>query len=146
MKKEVVLAIALGFGLGLIITFGIWTANKSLKKIKEQKTEVSTQVLPTPEISNAPKPEEFSLTLDTPENESISNKDTIVVTGKTSPAATVVIVFEDDEIITTANESGSFSQEIDLIGVYNTIVITAFDKDGNAASDSRVVTYTTAKI
>ena len=150
MKKEVLLAIFLGFGLGLIITFGIWTANKSLQQLKNRNT--NTMVSPSPDANITPEPTRaqqdapLQLTVTSPEDESLSNQDSVTVTGKASAKANIIIVYEDGEKIIQADDSGNISQEIDLVGGYNTIVITTFDNDGNESTETRVVTYTTAKI
>jgi hypothetical protein len=137
MKKEVLLAIGVGFGLGLVITFGIWTANKSLKQAKIQATPLPS---PTPAIVNE-LPTINKLTIDSPEDESISNASSITVSGTTTPKAVVSIVYEEDETIVEADDKGAFSTKIDLIGGYNTIIIS--DQEN---TETRVVTYTTTKI
>lgn len=144
MKKEVLLAIGVGFGLGLVITFGIWTANKSLKQAK---------IMPTPSPISTPIPNvadkvtNNQLTITSPEDESISNVATITVSGTTSPKAVVSIVFEEDEVIVEADDKGAFSSKIDLIGGYNTIIVTSTDPvTGTETTETRIVTYTTTKI
>lgn len=143
MKKEVLLAIGVGFGLGLVITFGIWTANKSLKQAKVQVTPAPT---PTPVVVNEP-PATNQLTITSPEDESISAVSTITVSGTTTPKAIVSIVYEEEEIIVEADEKGAFSAKIELIGGYNTIMITSTDPvTETETSETRVVTYSTTKI
>lgn len=137
MKKEVLLAIGVGFGLGLVITFGIWTANKSLKQAK---------VVPTPTPSASPvvvvdQPVINSLIITAPEDESISAVATITVSGTTTPKAIVSIIYEEDETIVEADDKGAFSAKIDLIGGYNTIIIS--DQEN---TETRIVTYSTTKI
>lgn len=150
MKKEVILAIILGFGLGLIITFGIWTANKSLQQLKNRNAE--TMVSPAPDTKITPEPTRaqqgapLQLAVTSPEDESISNQDSVTVAGKASPKANIAITYEGGEKLIQADDAGNFSQEIDLIGGYNTIMTTTFDTDGNESTETRVVTYTTAKI
>ena len=149
MKKEVIIAIAVGFGLGLVITFGIWTAQKSLKKIN------SPVLLPTPSpVSQAVSPSptttaiaNSSLTITSPEDESLVNTGTINIVGKATPKAVVAVTFEDGQNIVTADDSGNFSLGVDLIGGYNTIVITALDPaTGTESSQTLLVTYSTAKL
>lgn len=144
MKKEVLLAIAVGFGLGLVITFGIWTANKSLKQAKVTPSPAATvgTSVPTPTPASTSQ-----LTVTSPEDESISNVATITVSGTTSPKAVVSIVFEEDEIIVEADDKGAFSSKVDLIGGYNTIIVTSTDPiTGTETTETRIVTYTTTKI
>lgn len=147
MKKEVLVAIGVGFGLGLVITFGIWTANKSLKQLGAPK--VAASPLPVKTVpSPTPVTETTSdLTITSPENEALVNKSTLTVTGKFLPIFPVTITYEDDETIVETDASGSFSADIVLIGGYNTIVITGIDlSTGVESSQTLIITYTTAKI
>ena len=143
MKKEVFLAISIGFILGLIITFGIWTANKSLKQLPQTTPTPS----PVPVTSLSPTPSSsVTLTLTSPEDESLTSQNSVTVSGKTFPNASVAITSESGEQIITADSSGNFSSSVDLDGGYNTITAAAFDQTGNSSSQSVTVTYTTSKI
>ncbi|MCJ7829738.1 hypothetical protein MUP50_01460, partial [Patescibacteria group bacterium] len=70
MKKEILIAIIIGFVLGLVITFGIWTANKSLKEgtstQSSQITENETNITPSPQAE-----EKLPLTIISPENNAL---------------------------------------------------------------------------
>jgi len=56
MKKEVFIAVLSGLVLGLIITLGIYTANKSLNKLKTQKKiENQAENIPSPPIGQTDK-------------------------------------------------------------------------------------------
>ena len=149
MKKEVLVAITVGFGLGLIITFGIWTANKSLKQLGTTKTVASPLPInspsPTP-VSDTPKASS-DLIISSPENEALVNKSSLTVTGKFLPNSAVAITYEDDETVVETDSGGNFSADIVLIGGYNTIVVTGIDlSTGVESSQTLIVTYTTAKI
>lgn len=150
MKKEVFLAIAIGFALGLVITFGIWTANKSIASIKT--TDVSptpTEEITgstTPQGTDEPEPTSTTLTISEPEDELLTNKNTIVVAGKAPANATVAIIYEGDEQIVIADASGAYTATVNLIAGYNVITVTSFDATGAEASQSRTVTYSTAAI
>ncbi|OGC91879.1 hypothetical protein A2876_03965 [Candidatus Amesbacteria bacterium RIFCSPHIGHO2_01_FULL_48_32b] len=151
MKKEVLLAIAIGFTLGLVITFGIWTANKSLKNAAApQATPAPTgSPLPTTAETLSPTPPSssaISLTITSPEDESLLNKDSVTISGKSAPLAMISIISESREQIVTADASGNFTADIDLEGGYNIISITAFDASGNSASQTITLSYTTAKV
>ena len=145
MKKEVFLAVLVGFILGLVITFGIWTANKNLKpKISSDSAiPAPTQAAPT---SVPSQPSTLSLTVASPEDELFTNSSTLTVSGSTSPLATIIILTESDELTTVANDKGAFSVDFELEGGYNRLTITAFDSNGNTASKQFVVTYSTTKI
>lgn len=140
MRKEVLIAIIIGFGLGLVITFGIWTANQALKKPTAEKAPL-TQEKTTPASTT-----ELSLSLSSPENNSISSEETIEVSGKTNPRVVVVILYPEGEKILEADENGSFSTEISLTGGENEISISAYDKEGNEIKKNLTVVYSTAEI
>lgn len=151
MKKEVFLAISIGFILGLVITFGIWTANKSLKNLPAGIPASPTPSSSTPdagEVTPAPQPAAnlLPLTISSPIDEALLDKNTVSVVGKTQAGATIALISETGEQILTADSSGNFSADITLEGGYNLISITAYDKDGHSTSQTLTVTYTTAKI
>lgn len=147
MKKEVLVAIGVGFGLGLIITFGIWTANNSLKQLNVAKV-AGTPLPSSPPAVASPLPSPTSeLTISSPENEALVNKSNQTVTGKFLPKSAVTITYEDDETIVETDATGNFSADVVLIGGYNTIVVTGIDlSTGVESSQTLIVTYTTAKI
>jgi predicted phage tail protein len=148
MKKEVFLAITIGFGLGLIITLGIWVANRSLKNLP-----TTTQATPTPEAvieetttETTPSNQALTLNITTPEDESLAATNKTTLTGKTVANAAVTITYEDGQTIITAGTDGAFTFEVPLVSGYNVITVTAFNSTGQSATQTLTVTYTTAKI
>lgn len=144
MKKEVFLAVFVGFILGLIITFGIWTANKSLKNQPAPLTQTppeNTSPTPIPPSNN-----QLSLNVDSPEDESISSTSSVSLSGKTSPRLPVVITWETGQTIAVADDTGVFEADIKLEGGYNRINLAVYDNQGNSATKDLLVTYTTSKI
>jgi len=140
VRKEVLIAIIIGFGLGLVITFGIWTANKALKEAAPEET-----LAPEVVIEPTPVPA-FSLTVISPEDNSISVEETIEVSGSTTSGAIVVILYQEGEKILEADSEGKFSSEITLAGGPNEIKVTAYDQEGNEAEKTLTVVYSTAEI
>jgi hypothetical protein len=148
MKKEVFLAISIGFILGLIITFGIWTANKSLK---QGPGNIAQNISPTPQVTQAPVPtaspaNKISLNISAPADETLTNATTITLTGKTVPNASVAVLFESGETILTASNTGDFTFDLPLEGGFNRISVKAFDQNGDSSTQNLTVTYTTQKI
>ncbi len=146
MKKEIFIAILIGFVLGLVITFGIWTANKSLKESSHNQPPVIEEeknITPTPE---ATKEEKLPLSIISPENNSLLNQEKIEISGKTAPKATIAITWEEGEKIIEADEKGNFSLEISLVGGSNEINISAFDEEGNENQQTLSLVYSTAEI
>jgi hypothetical protein len=138
VRKEVLIAIIIGFGLGLVITFGIWTANKALR-------EAAPKVTPAPEVTPTPTPA-FSLTVTSPEDNALYAEETIEVSGATAPGAIIVILYQEGEKILEADSEGKFSTEITLAGGANEIKISAYDQEGNEAEKTLTVVYSTAEI
>jgi hypothetical protein len=151
MKKEVFLAVLVGFGLGLIITFGIWTANKNLKATPPGETD---KVSPTPattvledSASQQASASAIPLIITSPEqDELLVNVSSITLTGTTTPGNTVAITHESGQKILTADSAGSFSLKIDLEGGYNRLTIVSFDAKGNSITKDVLITYSTQKI
>lgn len=139
MKKEVLIAILIGFGLGLIITFGIWTANKAIKETP------SEEVVPPPTVEISPVPA-FSLTINQPEDNSLSENEKITVSGSTAANAVVVILYQEGEKILEADKEGNFETEISLVGGANEIKVSAYDSEGSETSQTLTVVYSTAEI
>lgn len=142
MKKEVLLAVTVGFVLGLLITFGIWTANKSL-------VAKSPKPSPTPLVSISPTQapvNDLTLLIISPENEFLSAAANITVTGKTKANLPVSIFTEKDQKIIISDSTGAFSSEVNLEGGYNQIKVIVTDPSGNSVSKDLLITYTTSKI
>lgn len=135
------IAILVGFALGLVITFGIWSANKALTSKKPPAAP--EEVVPTEEITPTPA---FSLSISKPEDESVSNAEKITVSGTTEPEAYVVIIGEKGEEILEADEKGIFSTEVSLVSGTNEITISAFSENGDEVSKTLNVVYSTAEI
>jgi len=148
MKKEVLIAIVIGFGLGLVITFGAWQVNKSLKEIapKQELSPSQTQQETQEEKTPSPTPAQLSLTITSPEDNSIINKEKVSISGKTSSKATVVIIYEEGEKIIETDENGDFTSEITLVGGANEVTVSAYDKEGNEATKTLNLVYSTAEI
>lgn len=138
MPKEITFAIVIGFILGILIMFGIYTANKAINK---QSQEVKTETSPTP--SPSPTTTENFLTITEPADEELFNKPEIVVSGKTAPGAAIAFMVEDDEIFIEADEDGFFSQEIELEAGVNSIKIISTDNFGSQAEANLTLTYST---
>jgi len=139
MKSEVIIAIIIGFAIGLVITFGIYQAQKLyLNPSKDKATEEANLIKPTPETN--PKDTQF-IEIDSPANFSLSTVDTITVTGQTSPEAFVTIVSETLDVIGQADDDGNFEIEIELESGANLLTLTSVNENGNQISKDLTVTY-----
>ena len=130
MRKEVVWAIAAGIIFGLVIGFGVYRINSSLRS---KNNSASASPTPRPET-----PSELKITLDKPENEDVVTSNSVNVSGITKSLAWVIVTGENGDFITQADAKGIFNQDVDLNAGVNQIKITAFDKNGEQ-SDARVI-------
>lgn len=148
MKKEVFFAIFLGFVLGLIITFGIWTANKSLKQANVAVVNPQSSTSATPAASPVPSQpiSTLALSFTSPEDESLVSKSTVVVEGKTAPNSVVALYYDLGDQFVSSDSAGKFTATVPLDTGYNFITATAYDDHGNTATKDLTITYTTQKI
>lgn len=136
MRKEILWVIVIGILFGLIIGFGAWRINTSIKK-----EPITTQASPTPSSANT---SEFKITLDKPENDDVVTSDTIAVSGITKSMSWIAISGEKGNYVLQAGEDGIFSQDVDLTGGINQIKITAFDPSGNQSVQKVLVVYSSS--
>ena len=139
MKKEVALAIIIGFAIGLVITYGIYTAQKALQSHTVTDSSSKPTTDQTPE-------QDRTLHIVSPENETVASEKSTTLAGTTSPNSYVVILTTDQEYLTQADENGNFAKEITLEAGANYINVTAIDANLNQVSQTIVITYTTANL
>lgn len=144
MKKEILIAIIIGFILGLVITFGIWTANKSLQESSQTQTTGNNESQPI--VTETTEEGQISLIISSPENNALVNQEKIEIVGQTVAQATVIILYEEGQEVFQSDEKGEFTQEITLVGGANEIKITAFDEEGNETNKTLNLVYSSAEI
>lgn len=137
MKKEVLIAILVGFSLGLIITYGVYRAQKSITQKAAQDEAVETQE-PTAQ-NNEPINNLLSITQ--PENGTITDKDTITVGGIAQKNALVTVINKIDEKATQADELGNFTIDLKLEQGPNHITISTFNEKGVRQEKELYVVY-----
>ncbi len=140
MKKEVLLAIVIGFGIGLLITFGIYTARTALQQ-KQAQTSPSPVAQTSPEPSAA-----ATLTINEPKPDTLTDTDTVTVSGSAIAESTITITTQDSQKIVVADRLGKFSSSVELSGGANDIQITSFAPDGTKSETSITIVYSTAAI
>lgn len=133
MKKEVLIAILIGFGLGLVIMYGLYRLRIAMTD-KPQAIEEIVKATPSPTAEA-----EAVIALHSPEDGSIQTETNTTVTGTTLPNSYVVIFVNEEDFITTADESGNFSLDAELELGSNVIVTHVVDNDGNTYTKERTV-------
>ena len=142
MKKEVLIAIVLGFIIGLIITFGIYRAQKAYRG---QLTQDQMPDLPTPDAQTSSSAG-HQINITSPQDETIYDQEILGISGSTTPLSYVTAVSSQDQAVTQAAQDGTFSLTIELTGGGNIITVTAIDSDGQSASQDLTITYSTADL
>lgn len=133
MKKEMFISVVVGLVFGLIITYGVYTARRSLTQSKN-----TASLHPSPQASVNPSAT-GSLVIHSPEDETVQAETELTVTGTTQPNVMVIVFFNDDEQITTADDTGHFSVEGELEAGGNVIEIQAINEDGQVTVVERTV-------
>lgn len=125
MRKEVIVAIILGFIVGITIAFGVYNANQSLKKAK---------IAPSPstsdEVISSSKPK-TTLVISEPEDNIVLKNNEATISGQTAPQAVVAIMTEEDNELVIADNEGVFTSNINLISGANEIKVISIDSSGN---------------
>jgi hypothetical protein len=141
MKKEIIIAIVIGFILGLIITFGVYTANKALKEQKKPAASLPPTEEATPEPTR-----ETTLEISEPENNIVVKEDEITVSGTTLPKTPVAIIAEEFQGFAYSDNDGVFSLDVPLVSGANEIRVVSVPKEGEKAETVLTIVYTTAEI
>lgn len=140
MRREVIIAIILGVGLGIAVAFGVWRANIALSSKSPQATPnnklVKSSTVEGPSSSS-------NLLIASPENNSISSTNTLIIKGSSVPKAIVVISTNNDNQIVQSDSSGSFEKQVNLEGGPNQIIIKSYDEQGNESNQKLNIVYST---
>ena len=91
-------------------------------------------------------PKSLQLTLDQPDQDSLSYSQSAVISGKTGPGNMVLISTETNDLVIKSKVDGSFSTVLDLDEGVNTITATVFDTTGDSRSSQRTVYFSKEKI
>ncbi len=134
MKKEILLAILIGLAFGLFITYGLYRVRKATQSTSTQP--VSTTA---PAASPASEPSSALLTILNPEDNLVQEETSTTVTGTTQPNAIVVLFVNDEENISTADETGNFSFTVDLESGSSILTVHAIDENGESVSATRTI-------
>lgn len=138
MKKEVILAILIGLGMGLFITYGVYRVRTSISTPPVTDLEEATEASPTTTATPA------LIAIHNPEHGQVQSESSTTVTGTTTENAYVVLFVNDSDYISTADETGNFSFEVELKDGPNYLTVHVIHNDGTTAQDERVVIVSSA--
>ena len=144
MKKDIIIAIIIGFFIGVI--FAIIVIN--IFSFINSKS-VSDSPLPSP--TNLPKEAIDKntgplLEIKTPKNGDFFTEAKIKVEGKTNPNNILVVETDKEAKITKISDQGDFSEEIEINEGGNNLYLSAYNKKGENTSKIISVFYTKEKL
>jgi len=142
MRKEALVAILVGLFLGLVITFGVYRANKAVKehgKTSNSSLPVNGSQAPSP----LPSP---MISLRITEDNLVLTKSKVTVSGTTEPKSVVALLAEGNEALVLADEEGVFSAEVELTSGANEVKVISLLKTGEEQEKTLNLVYSTAKI
>jgi len=146
MKKEILISILVGFGIGLIITFFIYSSSKIKNPVFESPVSGSLTPYPLNNLSPSAFQSLQNISLITPIDQSIVKEPKTTVSGTTTPGSTIIILWDKGEKVLTANNKGNFETEISLDSGENEIEIQSYSDTGEKVSKTVTIVYTTAEI
>lgn len=141
MKKEAIIAIIIGFAIGLALTFFLYKnrLSKTEKKIVSPVAEEKNLPTSEPSVSQV-------LSIISPIDQSISKEGKTIVSGVTSPSSWVVILGEKGEKTVQADSKGNFETDLLLVSGENEIEINSMEENGDVITKTVTVVYSTAEI
>lgn len=142
MKKDVLIAVGVGFILGTVVALAATNLPQIIKSIKVPTVKQAPS--PTPEITTAVQNPQFSV--DAPTDESIAETKTIDVSGHAKSGQTILMETENDQKVIESDNSGSFATKLNLVEGVNTIYFTVYDEEGSATTKAINVYYTSEKL
>lgn len=137
MKQERVILSFIMVVIGLLVAGAAFYFYQTTKIVP---TNSSALVKVTP--TETPKSTVF-LSINTPIDEEVVSNKTLIVSGKTLPQATIVIITNSGELVVNPSTQGDFSTSLTLENDQNLIRIYALLPNGEIATVERTVTYST---
>ncbi|MEK7160117.1 MAG: hypothetical protein AAB702_01390 [Patescibacteria group bacterium] len=137
MKQERVILSFIMVVIGLLVAGAAFYFYQTTKVVS---TNSSALANPTP--TESPKSTIF-LSINTPASEEVVSNKTLIISGKTLPQATIVIVTNSDQLVVKPSTQGDFSTTVTLENDQNLIRIHSLSSNGEIATVERTVTYST---
>lgn len=109
----------------------------------------STKTIPPSQIKNikitspTPTSTPVLLTLDSPQDESVTNNRTVTVSGKTDPNATIIISTDSIDQVINPSSTGAFTTTVVIDSDENIIHILSINAQGQETEKIVTVTYST---
>lgn len=132
MRKEIVFAIIAGIFFGLLVAFGIWRANTTLKNGHAATSQNSTNE----ETSTTPTSTPTGIAISKPLSNQVFTSPTAEISGLTDPDSYVVVSTDKKDVVGKSDVSGEFRVNVTLSPGINIVTTTSFGKSGQASSQA----------
>jgi|GEM_PF-523461 len=149
MNKDALLATFIGFIVGLLVTGLVLYGpglSKNFPKFQFPKFSFTIPQFGKPKITPTPIQaeikKEHSVTIESPLADALEQSNTVLISGTTSTASTVILSGPMDEVVIEANGDGKYAGKVTLQEGKNDITVTSFQKTGTTAVQSVSVFYT----
>lgn len=136
MKTEKLILSFIATIFGLLVAGIVFYIFQATKTITPNNTKTIAFTSPTP----TPAPSVF-LTVDRPKDEEVVNSKILVVSGKTTTNAVVIVITDSSEDVITPSLSGDFSTTVNLSEDQNVLEIIAIAPNGESIRIKKTVTY-----
>ena len=135
MKKEMLVAVLIGFLLGLAITFGVYRVTVAGRRNVMQDVPVAPTPAATPDTDTL-------LVIHSPEDGMIQTSTKTTVTGTSPAGAHVVLFVNNTDYVRTSDDAGNFSFDVTLADGPNILTITMIDTSGATVTKQRSIIVT----
>lgn len=136
MKTEKLILSFIATLFGLLVAGVAFYAFQATKTITTSNTKTLSIVSPTP----VPHPTIF-LTVDRPKDEEVVNNKTVIISGKTSSNAVIVVIATSFEDVITPTLNGDFSTTANIDDGQNVIEVISIAPNGESSTIKKAVTY-----
>lgn len=92
------------------------------------------------------EPVSLILTLSGPDDNQLTFDSHLLLQGRTSSDAAVILSSDGEDLVLDTDNKGNFSTTIKLRQGLNQMTVRAFDSSGNSKSENRTIYYSTEKI
>ncbi len=152
MNKDTILAIIVGFGLGLLVAFSFVSLPSFLKKgfqLQFQLPHLSflsfQKGTPSSSIPSTAPPTS-KLVITGPESGSISASNKITLTGNTKPGNTIIVNTNLEDKVLPASPNGSFQIDLKLSEGINDISVSSYQNSETPPDSQDInISYTPEK-
>lgn len=147
MKRDVIIAVVIGFVIGGTAALAITNIPFLLKTAQKSRSEkiASTTSSPSPDVQKVQN-SESQLTIEKPEHEKIAEEKVVTVSGKSKPGDIIIIDTDLESQTATTTDDGSFSGKVTLGEGTNTLYVTSYDASGEKNEKTITVFYTAEKL